>query len=179
MSLLAADCAECGYHQRLFADILRSYKLDAQTNVTIPVAYGWCDRCASVTAVEALPTLEKIDSDIEFFAHHFLSEDLQNLRDNQRNLRQWRVNRIGAAKCLECGSTKLEVFKEVEDLDEHDTGNVLWHPLIHPKCGGKLSLRDVGFSRTMVWVFYTPDGDKIGTYDVHFSRGLVRRIEEV
>ena len=174
MLLLSADCSVCGYHRHLCEDILRSYKLDEETKVTIPVAYGWCERCAAVTAVEALPPLAKIDADLALAA----GDDDAGWQDRLQALRRWRANRAGPAKCLECASTRFEQFEEVPDSDDPHEPEEEYRPLIHPGCGGALTLRGVGFSRSGVWVFYTPEGDKIAAYDVYASRGLVRRPED-
>ena len=174
MSLLSADCSACGYHRHLSEDILRSYKLDERTRVTIPVAYGWCKRCAGVTAVEALPSLAEIDDDIAFAA----GVDDVRWRDHLQALRRWRAIRAGPAKCLECGSTRFEQFEEVPYGDDLDESEEAYRPVIHAGCGGSLALRHVGFSRSCAWIFYTPEGDKIEVNEVYSSRGLVRRPDD-
>jgi Zn ribbon nucleic-acid-binding protein len=178
MSLLSADCSVCGYHRRLAEDILRSYKLDEDVRVTIPVAYGWCECCAAVTVVEALPSLAKIDGDIAFVDGEGNGDNSQQCREHLQCLRRWRANRISPAKCLECGSTRFERFEEIEEFNELSDWDEEWRPLIHPGCGGTLTLRGVGFSRSRIWFFYTPEGDKIAAYDVYASRGLVRRPDD-
>lgn len=175
MSLLHADCSVCGYHRHLSEDVLRSYKLDEVTKVTIPVAYGWCERCAQVTAVEALPSLAKIDTDIALAA---AADNDARWREHLQALRRWRANRTAPAKCLECGSTHFQQFDEVQESDDLDESDEEYRPLIHPGCGGKLTVNAVGFSRSGAWIFYTPEGDKIAAYDVYASRGLVPRPDD-
>lgn len=174
MSLLSADCSACAYHRHLSEDVLRSYKLDEETKVTIPTGYGWCERCAEVTAVEALPSLAKIDADIALAAD---DNDARG-RDHLQALRRWRASRIVPAKCLECGATSFQRFDEVSDSDDPEGSDEEYRPLVHPGCSGTLTLRGVGFSRSGVWVFYTPEGEKIAAYDVYASRGLVRRPDD-
>lgn len=177
MSRLSSDCSACGYHRDLSADILRSYRIDESTNVTIPVAYGWCRRCAQVTAVEALPSLEAIDAEIALVPAEHAAQNAES----RQALRRWRIGRVGPAKCLECGATDFERFEEIplpdysDDSVEHEESDESFHPLVHAGCGGQLTLYWSGFSRACIWIFYTPEGDRIAAYDVYASRGLVPR----
>lgn len=178
MSLLSADCSTCGYHLGISMDIQRTYKLAQDVDISIPVAYGWCECCAAVTTVEALPTEEKIEADIVFAAAEHNSRETQLWRERLQHLRRWRASRISPAKCLECGSTQFSRFEEIEEYDEASDWDEEWLPLIHPGCGGTLTLRGVGFSRSRMRIDYTPEGDKIAAYDVYASRGLVRRPDD-
>lgn len=157
MSLLAAKCLTCGYDRRLSEDILRSYRLDEETLVTIPIGYGWCAQCNQVTAVEAMPSLSSIDAEI---AIRICDDD--GRRQYLQDLRRWREGRTESAKCLECGSTKFLQFEEANWDDDDPIGpNEDYRPLIHPGCGGELTLRSIGFSQSGLWMKYTPDGDRL------------------
>jgi hypothetical protein len=168
MSLLEARCSKCEYERKISADILRSYKLDESTDVTIPTTYGWCHGCSNVTPIEELPSIERIVLDIAA-----AGEVDPKWADRLRRLHRWRLGRRGPAKCLECGASEFDLF----EFEENDDVDAVWErrPITHPKCGGVLTLQGIGFSRSGIWVFYSPEGEKLTSYDVYPSRGLVER----
>jgi hypothetical protein len=186
MSLYEASCSRCSYQRRLH-DILRSYKLcDDDHGITIRQTFAWCEACRHVVHAERLEDLSVLKSEFdhytvqgeEFYSWMGLSrgsdwrEERERHLNNLRRRIEWRESRANPPKCLECGSTNVLVFPETDD----DNDECEQEPEInHPDCDGRLRVPCVGFALSRDWVFYTPDGDKIATYEAFPSKGLVKR----
>jgi hypothetical protein len=169
-----ANCDACGYTARL-RHILRSYKCGdgLPDRVTIEQAPAWCAGCRAVVSAETIPGVDTIQRDIDSCTD--ADDESQEHLDRLRRRLAWRKERQAGPKCLECGSQDLAFVRIEEPEDEELDQEEIIHPMEHPGCGGTLAIVNWnGFSLNRLWIFYTPDGDKIDTFEASPSKGLVK-----
>jgi len=85
-------------------------------------AFVWCSDCQDVTKGEVLEVLEELDALIDRYSRMLQQSRLPELRlrdllSQTIQKRRWIQDRVSAPKCLQCGSTVIQViplFKEVE-----------------------------------------------------------------
>lgn len=155
-------CDRCSYLSRV-PDILRSYRLSDHVRITVEQKYAFCKQCSQVVNAEYIPTLTELNAALTEFVE---ANDPAGIKFLEEQI-AWLKTRLSPARCLECGSSQI-IFATVDE--ETDTAI-----LEHPDCGGILFIRARGFELNRLWIFYTPEGQKIATYEVFPSRGLVNR----
>ncbi len=155
-------CNRCS-HQSRISDILRSYGISDQVKVTIEQQYAFCKHCSGAVNAEYVPTLAELNAVLAEFIEANETEWIKGLEERIA----WRQTRQSPARCLECGSTDI-ICAVVDEETNIAT-------LEHPGCGGTLLIRTRGFELNRLWILYTSEGEKTGTYEVFASRGLVKR----
>jgi hypothetical protein len=168
-------------------DILRSYKLrDDDYGITIRQGFAWCGAYRQVVYAERLEELPALETELqqdalrgeEFYSGLALPPGRDWREERDRHLSElrcrieWRRSRVSPPKCLECGSSSILLIPVTDDDDDENGESP---EIEHPDCGGCLRVVAVGLARSRDWVFYTPEGDKIATYEAFPSKGLVQR----
>jgi hypothetical protein len=81
----------------------------------------------------------------------FIGQSAQSLVAEMRERIKWRHLRRAPPKCLECGSSEIDVIRDDRDF-------------LHPKTGQRIILAGRGFTDSPSWeADFTVDGDKIAT----------------
>lgn len=143
------------------------YKFDDGSHQDVLATPVWCRCCKKVTEGEELRSLWDIDktvAELRLSLEQAIIDDqvgrtsrtpkgwtqvLRGRIEETIKLRQWRVGRSSAPKCLLCGSTDIFAFP-------------VGSPVQHPAGTGMIEIRCVGLCSTNFneW-FFTPEGDRI------------------
>lgn len=168
----------------------RSYRYVTQESKDIRFypKIGWCNSCQSLATIEdlafTLHDFEKLNK-----LSRELTDDLSKLRGRafgflQRKRWKWLIHELenlsesinllsikqrrqGAEKCLECGSSDVDVMDTAQPLEpENWPGNYRGSAStghVHPGCGGTFTVKgsQVRWILRRVEKYFTEDGDFI------------------
>jgi hypothetical protein len=129
------DCTSCDYRSEGYRHFgqFYAYLLPDQTTLSLPFICAWCRGCNEVTHAEEMPTLAKIQAELESASR------LPDWRLKELNiLQKWRPQRVSLPKCLTCGSAD---FEPITVAFYNNPGPI---ECPHPGCNGKLRFRAVG-----------------------------------
>lgn len=175
-----ASCSQCKYRED-FHEILCSYQITENRNLTIRQTFAWCNTCKKVVWAEKIEDVSRLEKErlsmLKSNTYAWLPikpEDQEAIRvrsveDIDARI-EWRKARISPPRCMECGSINI-VFSE----EYKRSGRMRFD---HPSCSGIITVKWLGESVNMLWYFYTPEGEKIAEYNVSPSKGLIPRIKD-
>ena len=148
-----------------------NYRLPDDSLLFIHQAECWCSQCNRFELAEYIPTLVKLETDL----NRLLKGDLDRLRrDNEEDMElwmtyhgkpvedsiedlerriQWRRSRKSPPKCLRCGTTTITLLPDADEF-------------AHPKTGERVVKAGIGFMSTVEWhAEYTSEGDLISSVE--------------
>lgn len=121
--IIQVICDRCHFLQQL-TEQTRRYCLSDGNELGLERRLARCHDCRGVVEADRLASLEEIDEAIQrtldrepllleglALISRTVDEELQELN----LIRNWRLQRRSPPKCLECGSTAIDYFKELSD----------------------------------------------------------------
>jgi hypothetical protein len=155
-------CDRCDYRQRL-TERPRVYRFASGQTDAIEQTPAWCDGCGRVECAERLPSLSEIEEQISAieggadWVQDWLAETERTAEEMLHQLQELKeswTNRHMPPKCLECGSTSIEVFPK--------DGSGSLGTIAHRNCGGWLRAEWVGHALIRELApEYSPEGDRL------------------
>jgi hypothetical protein len=128
-------CDKCSY-ERSYPHRNYDYHMPDGNHVYVIVGRGWCHSCEQIVETEYLPALDQIEKELRYIAGYSkeavtpasIAASIK-VRREWENRKALALIRKSPPRCLECGSTNIEV--------QTSDANGL---LLHPRCGGHLRM---------------------------------------
>ena len=154
------NCDICGFESSTREVWGEFYYINNHLKTPVNRALGWCEQCSKFCPIEdfsnQISICEEIDSLIKYFKNDYSQKSVLLIGKKLREDRLFKLEligvlneqskiiskRIGSEKCLNCGSTNVEILisdclSRIDERIRHSTGSIRTG-YIHPNCGGEI-----------------------------------------